>query len=240
MNETVTPKQQIWISGYPVKATAVMRRNKLRTTLVFRIFVILAGLTCLNLDTRGAEFNLSGKEAQERMESARDEIANVRSNLFLTLVELDRVRGERDAQHPQFQVFTNQLARMEELAKAVRKRAEEMKSKGDAYFSDWEARTALIQDPEVRKRAEARYTERKTSYDAINRFMQDARTSFLPVVQELTKIKTLLQGPLDPKSIASAKDLFMRANWHSIDTQRALMGMEEEFDNLATSFAKDK
>jgi hypothetical protein len=217
-----------------------MRRKELRKTLMFRSIVMIVGLTCFGLYTHGAESALSGKEAQERMESARDEIAIVRSNIFLTLVELDRVRGERDAQHPQFQVFTNQLARMEDLAKAIRKRAEEMRGRGDAYFADWEARTALIPDPEVRKRAEERYTERKTSYDAINRFMQDARTSFLPFVQELTNIKTLLQGPLDPKSIASAKDLFMRANWHSIDTQRALMGMEEEFDNLATSFAKDK
>jgi hypothetical protein len=204
-----------------------------------RLMVIL-GLTCSAALTRAAEFKLSGEEGKARMEAARDEIANVRSNIFVTLVELDRVRGERDPQRPQFQVFTNQLGRMEELAKAIGKRAEEMKQKGNAYFSDWEARTALIQNPEARQRAESRYAERKASYDDINRLMQDARTSFMPFVAELTSIKTLLQGERDQKSIASAKDLFMRANWHSIDTQRALMGIEEQFDSLAASFAKDQ
>jgi len=208
--------------------------------ILVRILVILTfGLTCSSMTIRAAEGPLTGAAAQARMEAARDEVANVRSNIFLTLVELDRVRGETDPQRPRFQAFTNQLAVMEGLCKAFAKHAEEMKQRGAAYFTDWEARTAAIQNPEARQKALKGYDERKESYDAINRFMQDARHNCLSFIDDLTNIKTILVGEHDPKSIARAKDLFMHANWRCIDTQRALMGMEEEFDRLAQSFARD-
>jgi len=182
----------------------------------------------------------SSPPTTDRMEAARNEVANVRSNIFITLVELDKVRGERAPGGQQFQVFTNQLGRMEALAKALGQRAEEMKQRGPAYFNGWEARTASIQNPEQRRRAEDRYADRKASYDAINRDMQEARKNFMPFLEELRSIKTLLEGERDPKSIAQAKDLFMRANWHCLDVQRALMQIEDEFDRLAASFGVEQ
>jgi hypothetical protein len=218
-----------------------MKYNPLNQNLLIRLaIIVLLWLPCSNALICAAEASITGEEAKARMESARDEVSNVRSNIFLTLVELDKVRGERAPQGQQFQAFTNQLARMEALAKAFGKHAEEMKQTGNAYFSDWEARTDAVQNPEARDRAKKRYSERKSSYDAIIGYMQDAKANFMPFVAELTKIKTLLEGERDQKSIALAKDLFMRANWLCIDVQRALMSMEQEFDQLAASFAKDE
>jgi hypothetical protein len=175
-----------------------------------------------------AQADTVAQPSSARLEAARDEIANVRSNVFLTLVVLDQVRGE--------QAFTNQLARMDDLAKAISKRAQEIRQRGDAYFADWEARTAGIQNPDEKKKAEAHFAERKASYDEIKRLMQEAKGNFLPFVDELTSIKTLLEGARDQQSIARAKDLFARANWHSLDVQRSFMQMEGEFDKLAATF----
>ena len=173
---------------------------------------------------------LAGAAAKLKMEAARDEVANLRSNIFLTLLQLDRVRGERDPAHPQFQVFTNQLARMEELAAAFGQHAQEMKQNGEAYFADWETRTAAIPDPAVRKRAEQRYGERKECYEAIKEFMQDAKANFLPFVADLKRIKTVLETGWDKNSVATAKRLFMSANWRCIDTQRALLNIEDQLN----------
>jgi hypothetical protein len=125
---------------------------------------------------------------------------------------------------------------MDDLAKAISKRAQEIRQRGDAYFADWEARTAGIQNPDEKKKAEAHFAERKASYDEIKRLMQEAKGNFLPFVDELTSIKTLLEGARDQQSIARAKDLFARANWHSLDVQRSFMQMEGEFDKLAATF----
>jgi hypothetical protein len=204
------------------------------------LFTICSLTIGIPLGVRGAGDQLAGEAAKARMEAARNEVANVRSNIVLTLLELDRVRGERDPQHPQFQVFTNHLAQMKVVTKAFGKRAEEMKQNGTAYFSSWEERTAAIQNPDARQRAEKRYDERKQAYDAIINFMQDARTNYLSYVGYLDEIQALLERGTDPQSIAAAKELFRKANWRSIDVQRALMNIEEQFELLAASFAQDE
>jgi hypothetical protein len=178
-----------------------------------------------------AEKRLEGQGGKERMEAVRLEVANVRSNVFLTLVELDRVRGERGPDRPRFRAFTAQLATMQDIAKAFAARAEEMKRKGAAYFQDWEAQG---------KQSDPRYAERKEAYEAINRFMQDARGSFVDFVAILREIKSLLEVEPNPASIAKAKDLFGKANWRCIDVQRALANMELQLDRLGESFAKDE
>ena len=197
-------------------------------------------MTCASATAWAGEPTPGEPEGARRMQAAQNEVANVRSNIFITLVQLDKVRGERAVAGPQYQAFTNQVGRMKALAKALGDRAEQMRQRGKAYFSDWEARTAAIQDPAQRRLAEERAGERKKSYDAINRSMQDARKNFIPFVEELTTIKTLLEGSRDEQSIAQAKNLFMRANWHCIDVQRALMEIEAEFDTLAASFGKEQ
>jgi hypothetical protein len=189
--------------------------------------------------TSAVETGLTEQNGRARLQAARDEVSNLRSNIFLTLVALDQVRGEREPAGEHFQAFTNQLGRMEVLARAMGKRIDEMEKRGDAYFVDWEATTAGIQNQEARQRAEQKYAQRKKSYDAIGKFMREAKTAFLPFVNKLTSIKQLLEGTRDEKSVAAAKDLFMQANWNCIDVQRSLMQTEEELDKLAASFAKD-
>jgi hypothetical protein len=176
---------------------------------------------------------LQGEQGKQRMEAIRGEIANVRSNVFLTLLELDRVRGERGPERPHFQTFSAQLGHMQEVAKAFAQRAEDMKRKGDAYFEDWESQLR------AEKKPDPRYAERKQSFDLINVFMQKARTNFLDYTAILTEIKTLLQHDPSAADVAKAKDLFGTANWRCIDVQRALAYMEIEFDRLADSFGKD-
>jgi hypothetical protein len=217
-----------------------MRNTNLSLNLCSCLTFTLLASACYVARTSAADAKLSGPEAKARMEAARDLVANVRSNLVLTLLELDRVRGEKDPNHPQFAAFTNQLAQMELIAAAFGKRAEEMRRKGDAYFLDWEARTAAIQNPAARQRAEKRYAERKTFYDGINKYMQEAKTNFTVFVSDLQSIKTTLEAGQDEKRIAKAKDLFMHANWRCDDVQKALMEIEDRFDRLGTSFAKDE
>ena len=216
-----------------------MRKMTLVQKRTWGWVALLWVLAFLCISTRGAEFP-AGQEAVARMEAARAEVANVRSNVFLTLLALDQVRADLHPAHAPFQEFTNQLSRMEGLAKTFASRAEEMNARGKAYFVDWEARTATIPDPELRRRAEGRYSERKASYNEINQFMQDARKHFLGFVEALESLRAiLLAGQRNQQIVAQAQDLYMRANWRCVDAQRALLEIETRFDRLAASFAKD-
>jgi hypothetical protein len=190
-------------------------------------------LLCFSAHAQGEPKSvLKGQQARERMEAAQLEVANVRSNVFLTLVQLDRVRGERGPDRPQFHIFEAQLSQMQEIAKSFGRRAEEMKERGAAYFKDWESYP--------RNGNQERMAERKQCYDAIILFIQDAKTSFLDFNAILVEIKSLLENNPNAADVAKAKSLFGKANWRCIDVQRALANMELQFDRLAASFAKDE
>jgi hypothetical protein len=165
-----------------------------------------------------------------RLEAASAEIALTRSNIVLTLEQLDNIRRAENPQ-AQFQRFVEQLASMKERAKLTQERAQLMKSRGDAYFAQWEAPATA--DPEARRQAEAAQAKRKTSYDLIIQQMQLAGTKFRPLVAQLEEIKSLLGGERSKEKIAAAKDLFTQANWNCVEVQRALMRTETELGFLA-------
>jgi hypothetical protein len=129
------------------------------------------------------------------------------------------------------------LASIEKRAQLTRERGQAMKTRADAYFADWEAQVAGIQDPERRKRVETSYATRKKSYDRIIQSMQQAGKDFAPLLSALKEIQQLLQGKPNKEQVAAAKDLFMRANWRCADVQRSLMDVERELGILAAEFA---
>jgi transketolase len=165
-------------------------------------------------------------ETAANLEAFRAEIALTRSNIVLTLEQLDLMRHSEDP-HAQYQKYVEQLAKMKEMAKVTRERAQLMKKKGDAYFADWENRT------DNNRPTEATLSKRKASYDMIISLMQQARENFGPLIDRLEKIKTLLEGERSKEKVAAAKDHFMEANWRCADVQRALMMIEGRLDSLA-------
>ena len=161
---------------------------------------LLIALSVVGLSTASlsaSEPSAMPGKAKAKMEAACLEIATLRSNIFLTLVQLDEVRRAENRQE-QIKKFGLQLTNMVEQVKLTAERARAMKQRGDAYFAEWEARTAEIQDPELRRNAESRYAVRKRSYDGITQNLQEARANFEPLLADLRKIQELLQDNPDP------------------------------------------
>ena len=190
---------------------------------------VMVAVAILSLASAMAADTPAPAERAARLETLRAEIALTRSNIVSTLEQLDLVRNSADP-HAQFQRFVEQLAKMKERAKVTQERAQLMKSKGDAYFAEWEARKGVNSDAETQ-------AKRKAAYDLIIKSMQQAKVSFVPLLDELEEIKTLLEGERSKEKVAAAKDRFMQANWHCVELQRALMTTERALDSLAAGFA---
>ena len=129
---------------------------------------------------------------------------------------------------------------MEARAQLTRERYHAMTNRANAYFADWGAQIAGIQDLERRKQVEANYTKRKKSYDQITQFMQTAGRDFAPLLSALKEIEKLLEGKPSQQQVAAAKELFARANWRCVDVQRSLMEVERQFGILAEDFTGKK
>jgi len=184
--------------------------------------IISAVVTMLCLASAlGADTPATSSERAARLETARAEMALTRSNIVLTLDQLDQIRHADDP-HAQFERFVEQLEKMKERAKLTQERGQAMKAKGDAYFAD----PAAGGDPTQ--------AQRKAAYDRIVQQMQLARTNFTPLLAQLEQIKTLLEGERSKEKIAEAKELFMQANWRCVSVQRALMEAEGGLNKLAS------
>jgi hypothetical protein len=219
------------------KPSPIMKNTENRSKSIhIACLTFLFATTACIVPLRSAGQQLTPQQGAARMEAARNEIAITRTNIVLTLEQLNLVRSSKDPK-AQFQKFTEQLAKMEERARLTRDDAQLMKSKGDAYFADWEAQIAGIQDAERREQVKAGYSKRKKSYDRIIQFMQNAGKDFRPLLEMLKEIQALLEGERSQERVAAAKDLFMRANWRCGDVQRSLMEVEREFEFLAADLA---
>src|SRR5258705_11305720 len=112
---------------------------------------------------------------KEKIQTLRKECAEARNQITLTLEELSRLNVAGVELRPQFEKYKSELTKMEEKAKSARDRADTMKEKGEAFFTDWEQQVRTIQNEDIRKEAAKRLAKRKKSYHKILSAMQEAK-----------------------------------------------------------------
>jgi len=175
---------------------------------------------------------------KEKIQSLRQDCVQGRRQITATLEELGRLTGEGVDLRPQFEKFKAELVKMEEKAKSARNRADSMREKGAAFFSEWEQQVNTIQNEEIRNEAATRLGKRKKSYDKILAAMQDAKAELVPFLSDLNDIRKLLESELSAGSVASAKNTIKKAKWHGEDVQESLSDVEKELDRVSAELAK--
>jgi len=177
---------------------------------------------------------------KEKIQTLRSDCAQSRNQIKLTLEELSRLSVPGVELRPQLEKFKAELAKMEQKAVSARERADAMKSKGQAFFDEWEQQVKSIQNEGIRKEAAGRLAKRKKSYNKILTTMQEAKTQLVPFMSDLNDIKKLLDSELTAGSVASAKMIIRQANWHGEDVTESLTDVEKELDRVSAELAKYK
>ena len=188
----------------------------------------------------GADSAERAAMVKEKIQSLRTECADERRQVSATLEELSRLTVSGVDLRPQFEKYKAELVKMEEKAKTARDRADSMRQKGEAFFSDWEKQVQTIQNEDIRKEAAKRMSKRKRSYDKILRTMQEAKDELVPFMSDLNDIRKLLESELTASSVNSTKLTIRQAKWHGEDVQDSLSDVEKELDRVAAELAKYK
>jgi chromosome segregation ATPase len=175
---------------------------------------------------------------KEKIQTLRQECAQTRNQITLTLESLSRLTVQGVELRPQFEKYKADLAKMEDKAKSSRERAVSMKEKGQAFFSEWEQRTKEIQNEDIRKEAEKRLAKRRKSYGKILSAMEEAREQLVPFMSDLNDVRKLLESELSTSTVASTKSLIRQANWHGEDVRDSLSDVEKELDRVSAELAK--
>src|SRR3954468_10124028 len=137
---------------------------KIEQTLGRLVIAPLVGGLVQRQPTRRMSWSIQAK-AKRKWKPPPFKIGTLRTNIFLMLSLLDRARNAEtpQARKALYEQFDLQFMNMIERVNVTAERARAMKQRGDAYFADWEGRTAEITDPEKRQSAESRYKVRKRS-----------------------------------------------------------------------------
>ena len=121
-------------------------------------------------------------------------------------VEIAKVKDSIDAS----------LQALDKQANLVRGRAEEMKSKGDDFFADWDDDAHVT--PERRE-------ELKASYARIKEEMVLAKEEFTPFLASLKDIEKYLRLDLSPKGLESTATLVKQAQEHGARVKSRIDGV---------------
>jgi chromosome segregation ATPase len=210
--------------------------------VTFQQTTALAALLALTLAPApravGADSADRAALVKEKIQSLRQECAQGRNQITLTLEALSRLSVPGVELRPQFEKYKAELAKMEDKARTARDRAVSMREKGQAFFSEWEQHAKSIQNEDIRKEAEKRLAKRRKSYGKILSAMEDAREQLVPFMSDLNDVRKLLESELSSSSVASTKSLIRQANWHGEDVRESLSDVEKELDRVAAELAK--
>ena len=207
----------------------------------FQSTTVAALLTLALLPTRLCVAADSAEQAalvKEKIQTLRKECSQTRNQITLTLEELSRLTVAGVELRPQFEKYKSELAKMEEKARSARDRADSMREKGQAFFTEWEQHVKTIQNEDIRKEAAKRLAKRKKSYDRILSAMQEAKEQLVPFMSDLNDTRKLLDSELTAGSVSSTKSLIRQANWHGEDVRESLTDVEKELDRVAAELAK--
>ena len=134
-----------------------------------------------------------------------------------------------------FQQYKKDLANLESVTAKVRKRSQEMRAKGDAYFKQWQQQMATVQNPEIRKIAEEQKAKMQTSFDNIQKYSDPLKAKFDPWLADLRDLRTYLNNDLTVSGIDAARGLFEKTQSEGTEIQKSMDALVTELNSVSTA-----
>jgi len=128
------------------------------------------------------------------------EITRMTAQIDVTIAKLETLcAATGDLEKPS----ENALAAIEALdaeAQVLKKRGEQMRDRGAAYFQDWEKQLAAVSTPEVAEIAAKRKEELATKYADVLTAMQETRAAMDAFWSDMGTIRKAIEEDLTPDS----------------------------------------
>jgi len=172
------------------------------------------------------------------VEKAADSIAKGSEQIDLTLAALtDLVNNPQPDLKPQFKKFSSDVNAVEAFAKNVAGRAKNMSTLGTNYFATWEAEIAKIQNEDIRKRSTERKEAVMKHFEKVKVDYNEAKTAFIPFMNDLKDIRTALSTDLTTAGITSIKGVAEKTNKNAVSVRQSLAKLVADFKELSSSLA---
>jgi len=216
----------------------------MKPTLTIPVWTALAvaavQFCTVNPATAADGYKLADKTGAS-MAEFRDEILKVKKEVDETMAALDKVVTTATTDpRKAFESFDKAVPDVDDAAKKAKKRSDDMKAKGKAYFKDWEKELAEVNNPEIRKLAEERKVKLQTAFDSIKTFMEPARDQFTSWLANLKDLQTYLRNDLTIAGIDTAKEQIGKAKTNGQAVQQTLDKVIAELNTIVATITPAK
>jgi hypothetical protein len=169
------------------------------------------------------------------------EILNGKKAVDSTLKALDQVAqsANTDPRKP-YEQYVKEVKNLDSVAEKARKRGQDMKEQGQAYFTKWQQELAQVKDPDVRKLAEERKAKLQESFDKIREYTEPLKQQFEPWMSSLKDLQSYLANDLTAQGVAAAKKLFDKAKSDGVKVQKSMDALVEELKSLSATLTPAK
>ena len=171
----------------------------------------------------------------------RNEVVNLKQAVDGAMVNLTKIT-EVAASDPRkaYQAFAKSVDNVEKSRAKAGKRAASMKAAGEAYFEQWEAQLANIDNPEIRNLAAERKAKLSEIFGKLRPQLEQARDDFDPFLADLKDLRTFLGQDLTIAGVDSAKSILKKTRDHGMQLQKSLDSLIDEMNSVSAALTPAK
>lgn len=166
----------------------------------------------------------------------RAEIVSGKKAIDDTMKALDQIAVSANTDpRKAFEQYSKSLAKLESAAAKAKKRGQDMKEQGQAYFKQWEQQMAQVQNPEIRRLATEQKVKLQGTFDNIRKYTEPLKAQFDPWLADLKDLHTYLSNDLSISGVDAAKGLFTKTRAEGIEVQKSMDALVGELNSVAAT-----
>jgi chromosome segregation ATPase len=171
----------------------------------------------------------------------RDEIVNGKNAIDATMKSLGEIATTATTDpRKAFEQYSKDVSNLESTTEKIRKRAQSMQEKGQAYFAQWEKELTEVNNPEIRSLAEQRKAKLQTTFESIRKYSEPLKAQFEPWMSDLKDLQKYLSNDLTIAGVDAAKGLFGKTSTGGAEVQKSMDALVAELNTIAATITPAK
>jgi hypothetical protein len=216
-----------------------MRKLTLNKTLL--LISLTAGAAWLLTGCGTSRGYKQADKTGEGIASFRDEVLNGKKAIDTTMVSLDKIATTAAADpRKAFEEYSKSVDNLESTAERVKKRADDMREQGKAYFDQWEKQLSEVKNPEIQQLARDRREKLRQTFDSIKSVSEPLKTQFGPWMQDLKDLRNYLSNDLTVNGVDAAKSLFSKTHTEGLEVQKSMDALVAELNTVSATITAHK
>jgi hypothetical protein len=207
--------------------------------------IAIAALSCMAAIAFVTGCATTGYERAERtganIAAFRNDILNVSKSVDATMGALTKIIDTaNNGPQKAYNTFSSSLDRLDKAVATARARAQEIQASGDDYFKQWEKQLQTIQNPDIRKLAEAQKAKLQETFAKIKPLAQQTKADFEPFSNDCHDLKNFLSNDLTVTGVDAAKSLIDKTVTHGQAVQKSLDSLMSEMNTISAALTPTK